>query len=124
MDCCGMPMAAWPGGGYVCRRCQAKVGVSWRRDPNPFARAVEEPVEQDMEPVRVVPVVEPRMSAAEIQAGRDPLDMASKMSETVPVGPGLAVDVVAAEPVAEKFHVGEPKVSGIGRGGGRKGGSK
>lgn len=104
MDCCGMPMAAWPGGGLVCRKCQAKVGVSWRRDPNPFARAVEEPVEQDMEPVYATPVVEPQMSAAEIQAGRDLLDMASKMSETFPVE--------------------QPKVSGIGRGGGRKGGSK
>ena len=83
MDCCGMPMAAWPGGGLVCRCCQAKVGVSWRRDPNPFARAVEEPVEQDMEP-----------------------------------------EIVVAVPVVEKFHVEEPKVSGIGRGGGRKGGSK
>jgi len=51
MDCCGMPMAAWAGGGLVCRRCQATVGVSWRRSRNPLARCVEEAVEEDMAPV-------------------------------------------------------------------------
>jgi hypothetical protein len=48
MDCCGMPMAAWPGGGLVCVRCQAKVGVPWTRDRNPFARCVENPVMEDV----------------------------------------------------------------------------
>lgn len=90
MDCCGMPMAAWPGGGYVCRRCQAKVGVSWKRDTNPFARCVENPVVADMAP-------EPEV---------------------------VSVSAAAPAPVAEKFHVGEPKVSGFGRVVGRKGGPK
>lgn len=42
MDCCGMPMSAWPGGGLVCRCCQAKVGVPALADPNKCARAVTE----------------------------------------------------------------------------------
>lgn len=101
MDCCNMPMAAWPGGGYVCRKCQAKVGVSWRRDPNPFARAVEEPVEQDMEP-KLEPV---------------------KIIPGIDISPETG-SVLSADAFAEKFPVEQPKVSGIGRGGGRKGGSK
>ena len=59
MDCCGMPMAAWSGGGLVCRCCQAKVGVPALADPNKCARAVTEvpvvvaavPVEPEMIPV-------------------------------------------------------------------------
>ena len=57
MDCCGMAMAAWPGGGYVCRRCQAKVGVPWGRDRNPLARMVTEVPVEDMAPVPELAVV-------------------------------------------------------------------
>lgn len=99
MDCCGMAMAAWPGGGYVCRRCQAKVGVPWGRDRNPLARMVTE-----------VPVE----------------DMAPDPEPTVVIFRGLDYGVGQGPPaVAESFPVEQPKVSGFGgRGGGRKGGSK
>jgi hypothetical protein len=83
MDCCGMPMAAWPGGGLVCVRCQAKVGVPWFRDRNRAARCMENPPMDDMATV---------------------------------------VEEPAGAPVS--FPVGEPKVSGFGRGVGRKGGPK
>lgn len=92
MDCCGMPMAAWPGGGYVCRRCQAKVGVSWVRDRNPFARCVENPAVLDMEPepepVYAMPVVEPRLDAAALRATEDLLDRAAAAVETQKVPRG------------------------------------
>ncbi len=102
MDCCGMPMAAWPGGGLVCRKCQAKVGVSWVRDRNPFARCVENPVVEDMAPEpEPIPVIN---RGLDYGVGQGP-----------PAAPA---------PMAEKFHVGEPKVSGFGRGIGRKGGPK
>jgi hypothetical protein len=84
MDCCGMPMAAWPGGGLVCVRCQAKVGVPWSRDRNPFARCVENPVTEDM-------------------------------AATV-------IEEPASAPVS--FPVEQPKSSGFGRVGARKGGPK
>jgi len=98
MDCCGMPMAAWPGGGLVCRKCQAKVGVSWRRDRNPFSRCVESPVEADAAP-------EPEVVPLNFQ------------KTVVILDPGPAPAAPAMIPVEQ------PKVSGFGRGG-RKGGPK
>lgn len=110
MDCCGMPMAAWPGGGLVCRKCQAKVGVSWSRDRNPFARCVENPVVEDMAP-------EPEPEVVDLLSPQARVDFSGIGSLDVVEAAGPAPD----EP--KKFHVGEVKQSGIGRLG-RKGGSK